>query len=135
EEPQRPADGDEELARVDRADDLARLQTAGRQQRRGADRAPAAPADGVERSADEAHRHEEPGTRTGPEGRALAAEGEEAPDDIDANSEQDDRDPWRGRRTVEIRQNGRADQRDDESRARQQHDQATNHDSARAAET
>src|SRR5699024_8968942 len=114
EEAQRPADGDEELARVDRTDDLARLQPAGRQQRRGADRTPAAPADGVERPADESHRHEEPGTRTRPEGRALAAEGEEAPDDIDAEGEQDARDPRRGRLPVEIGQNGRTDQRADE---------------------
>src|SRR5699024_1607112 len=114
-------------ARVDRTDDLARLQTTGRQQRRGADRAPATAADGVERPADEAHRHEEPGTRTRPEGRALAAEGEEAPDDIDAEGEQDARDPWRGRLTVEIGQNGRADQRADESRAHEDPDRPPVH--------
>src|SRR5699024_4607802 len=79
-------------------------------------------ADGVERPADEAHRHEEPGTRTLPEGGALAAEGEEAPDDIDAEGEQDARDPWRGRLTVEIGQNGRAGQRADESGPREDPD-------------
>src|SRR5699024_3921132 len=62
--------------------------------------------------------------RTQPEGRELAAEGEEAPDDIDAEGEQDARDPRRGRLPVEIGQNGRTDQCADESRPREDPDRA-----------
>ena len=53
-------DGDEELAGVDRADDLARLDPAAGQDRGGADRAPAAAAGGVDEAGDQAERGEEP---------------------------------------------------------------------------
>ena len=58
-EAQRPADRHDELGGVDRAHHLARLEPARRQQRGGADRAPATATDGVHEAADEAERHEE----------------------------------------------------------------------------
>ena len=64
-EAQRAADRDHELRGVDRADHLAGLEPARGEQRGGADRAPAAAADGVEGAADQAHRgqHRDRGPR------------------------------------------------------------------------
>ena len=58
-EAERAADGDDELRGVDRADDLARLQPTGGEQRRGADRTPATAADGVHQAGDQAERGQE----------------------------------------------------------------------------
>ena len=121
-EAQRAADGDDELGGVDRADDLAGLEAARGEQRGGADGAPAAAADRVERAADQAHRDQERRAGAGLEGRATAAEDQEAVDHVEAQRQQQARDPRLGVVGREAGEERRAGVGADEARDREDRD-------------
>ncbi len=106
EEADRSGHGDHELRSVDGADHLARLQPAGGEQRGGADRAPAPAADRVGHAGDQPQGREEPDGEPAPELRAPAAEGQEAPQDVTTQREQQSGHPRLGRVAVQAGQEG-----------------------------
>ena len=121
-EAQRAADGDHELRGVDRADHLARLEPARRQQGGGADGTPATAADRVERAADQAHRGQHRHRRAVLERRATPAEHQEAVDHVEAEREQQAGHPRLRRVAVEAGEERRAGERADEARHGQDRD-------------
>src|SRR5918994_5276453 len=84
------AEGDEELAGIDGADDLARLHTSGREQRRRGDGAPSPTASRIEEPGDQAEGGQETlGDRPDLDGTLVPPEGE-AGEHEDAEPEQED---------------------------------------------